>query len=242
MCYIPKIGQGSTDKGHRRRHRNTGDQTSDEKSLDVLGHGLGDKENDGYTKGTGINGPTTDNLGKWGENHGTNTETHDEKSNGEKGDLTVAAKLLLPLLDTGGDNGRTKGDDQARQGDRDSADPLTPFGPVLRVLGVVDGEGNELVISLLTGFGDSTLRDNSRGRLGHVLGDVGIVGEGTIRKVGIGVFRGASYRGEQGLRVRSDLLLDNIHTPNLSIHLPVVFMGRFRAPTRSVGRHFAEDS
>lgn len=47
LLISPEIGECTTNEGHGSREGNTVDGTADEKSLDVLGDGTGDDEDDG---------------------------------------------------------------------------------------------------------------------------------------------------------------------------------------------------
>lgn len=85
----------------------------------------------------------------------TNTETDDENGNGQKSSLVANAELMSYTVDIGSDDGGTKGDDEAGDGDHHGTVPLVRFPPVLGVCRVSFRESDELVVLLcLSSFGD----------------------------------------------------------------------------------------
>ncbi|KAI6769275.1 hypothetical protein HG531_010379 [Fusarium graminearum] len=194
----PHIGKRTTDKGHGRRESNTVNGTADEKSLDILGHGARNDEDESNEESRTVDNPSSVNLRQRRKSHRSNTKAHNKQTDTRKGKLVADIEIIGHTHDISSDDGRAKGDDEACQRNAHSAPPLVRLAPVLRVLRVSRCKSDELVAAfssglVVCGLSSDLLRldgtgDGTAGDFNTVFIEVGICAEGTVGEVDVEVW------------------------------------------------------
>lgn len=168
--------------------------TGDQERGDVLRDGAGDDEDEPDEQGRNIHDPASVELTERGEEHRscslismriteegvgrTYAEADNEEGDAQSGDFYGHMEFLGDADEVGGDDGGVEGDGEADGGDHERAPPLLELRPVLRVLRVIDGEGDELVLLLVAVCRVEVLvGDGTRGGFATVLIEVGFIGE-----------------------------------------------------------------
>lgn len=103
----------------------------------------------------------------------TNSKANHENSDHDKADFARNPKIFHGSLQVCSDNTTGKGDDEAGESDHHCAVPFEELGPVLWVLGIIDGECNQFPIFHLTSdVGLDRLDDLASSCLGGILSEI----------------------------------------------------------------------